>query len=84
MLSVLKVLKLLLVSSAYASIFQVVLELKQEGVTVSEERHGMAKHLQAALEHILPASEHNLKTVSTQLAKLFVSKVCGICYSCTA
>ena len=75
MLSVLKVLKLLLVSSAYASIYQVVLELKQEGKAVSEERHSMAKQLQAALDQIIPSSEHKLKNVSMNLAKLFVDKV---------
>ena len=82
MLSVLKVLKLLLVSSAYAVIFQVVLELKQEGVTVSEERHSMAKQLQAALDHIVPSSDHKLKNVSMALAKLFVDKVGTTFFNC--
>lgn len=75
MLNVLKVLKLLLVSSAYASIFQVVIELKQEDKTVSEERHSRAKQLQAAVDQIIPSSEHKLKNVSMSLAKLFVDKV---------
>ena len=79
MLNVLKVLKLLLVSAAYAAIFQVVIELKQEEKTVSEERHTKAKQLQTALEQIIPASEHKLKTVSMNLAKLFVDKVICIC-----
>ena len=79
MLNVLKVLKLLLVSAGYASIFQVVLELKQEEKTVSEERHTKAKQLQAALDQIIPSSEHKLKNVSMTLAKVYVSKVrrCG-------
>ena len=75
MLNVLKVLKLLLVSAAYASIFQVVIELKQEEKTVSEERHSKAKQLQTALDQIISSSEHKLKNVSMTLAKLFVDKV---------
>ena len=78
MLNVLKVLKLLLVSAAYASIFQVVIELKQEDKTVTEERHAKAKQLQTALDQILPSSEHKLKNVSMTLAKLFVDKVSGM------
>ena len=81
MLNVLKVLKLLLVSAGYASIYQVVLELKQEEKAVSEERRAKAKQLQTALDQIIPASEHKLKNVSMNLAKLFVDKVrSGICW----
>lgn len=75
LLNVLKVLKLLLVSSAYASIFKVVLEMKQDAKSVSEERHSMAKQLQTALEQILPSADHKLKNVSMNLAKLYVEKV---------
>ena len=82
LLNVLKVLKLLLVSSAYASIFQVVLELKQEEKSVSEERHTKAKQLQAALDQVIPSSEHKLKNVSINLAKLFPDKVSRVHESC--
>ena len=76
LISVLKVLKLLLLASAYASIFQVMLEVKLEGgKAVSEERQHTAKSLQAVLDQIIPSSEHKLKNVSMNLAKLYTDKV---------
>lgn len=72
----LKVLKLLLVSSAYASICQVVIDMKQDGGKgVSDERRYMAKYLQTALDQIISSTEHKLKNVSMHLAKLYTDKV---------
>ena len=83
----LKVLKLLLISSAYASIYQVIMEMKLEGgKVVSEERRYMAKYLQTALDQIIPSTEHKLKNVCMNLAKTYAEKVTCltlVCYNNT-
>lgn len=67
-------LKLLLLSSAYAIIVKVVQDIKLG--TVTEERHHGAQQLQSTLEHIILNAEQNLKTTSTQLARQHFEKVC--------
>ncbi len=63
-------------SSAYASIFQVVIDLKQDAKSVGDDRHSKAKHLQTALDQVIPTNDHKLKTVGKNLAKLYTAKVC--------
>jgi len=74
-LSVLKMLKLLLVSSAYACIMEVVRKMKAEPGSISEQRRASATHLQSALEQIIPPSEQRLKNTAMQLAKQYYEKV---------
>lgn len=73
LLSVMKMLKLLLLSSAYAIIVKVVQDIKLG--TVTEERHHSAQQLQSTLEHIILTTEQKLKNASTQLAKQHFEKV---------
>ena len=73
LLSVMKMLKLLLLSSAYAIIVKVVQDIKLG--TVTEERHHSAQQLQSTLEHIILITEQKLKNASTQLAKQHFDKV---------
>ena len=68
-------LKLLLLSSAYAVIVKVVQDIKLG--TVTEESHHSAQQLQNTLEHIILASEQKLKSTCTQLAKQHYEKVCS-------
>ena len=74
LLSVMKMLKLLLLSSAYAIILEVVQDIKRGRVT--EERHHNAQQLQRTLEHDLLTTEQKLKYASAQLAKQHFEKVC--------
>lgn len=73
LLSVMKMLKLLLLSCAYAVIVKVVQDMKVGSVT--EERHHSAQQLQSTLEHIILVTEQKLKNASTQLAKQHFDKV---------
>lgn len=73
LLSVMKMLKLLLLSSAYAIIVKVVQDIKLG--TVTEERHHSAQQLQSTLEHIILTTEQRLKNASTQLAKQHFEKL---------
>ena len=73
LLSVMKMLKLLLLSCAYAVIVKVVQDMKVG--TVTEERHHSAQQLQSTLEHIILVTEQKLKNASTQLAKQHFDKV---------
>ena len=79
LLSVLKMLKLLLLSSAFAIIVKVVQDMKVG--TLTEERHHSAQQLQATLEHIILTTEQKLKSTSTQLAKQHYDKVTEFHYS---
>ena len=72
LLSVLKVLKLLLIASGYATVCQMVIDMKQE---ISEDKKGPAKVLQSALEQIIAPAEMKLKNVGINMAKLYVDKV---------
>jgi hypothetical protein len=74
-----KMLKLLLISSAYAIIVKVVQDMKVGAVT--EERHHSAQQLQSTLEHIILVTEQKLKNASTQLAKQHFDKV--VVHRCT-
>ena len=75
LLSVLKVLKLLLIASGYATVCQMVIDMKQEGGKISEDKKGAAKVLQSALEQIIAPAEMKLKNVGINMAKLYVDKV---------
>ena len=77
MLTVMKILRLLLMASAYSGIVQLVQELKRDPKQVSEERHKAASVMQTALQHIIPATEQKLKHTATQLAKQHREKVGG-------
>ena len=68
-------LKLLLVSSAYACIVQVVHGIKKDPHSIPEERRQAVTLLQSALEHIIPVSEQRLKNTSMNLAKVYYEKV---------
>ncbi len=70
-----KMLKLLLVSSAYACIMQVVYAMKKDPHSITEERRAAVTQLQSALEQIIPASEHRLKSTAMGLAKEYFKKV---------
>ncbi len=74
-LCMMKMLKLLLVSSAYACIMQVVYAMKKDPTSVTTERRSAVTLLQSALEHIIPASEAKLKSTSMSLAKDYFKKV---------
>ncbi len=74
-LCMMKMLKLLLVSSAYACIMQVVYTMKKDPQSVTTERRSAVTQLQSALEQIIPASEVKLKSTSMSLAKDYFKKV---------
>ena len=69
-------LKLLLVASAYASIVQVIRDMKRDSRSVSTETHRSATQLQTTLEQIIPMAEQKLKNASTNLAKQHYELVC--------
>ncbi len=71
-----KMLKLMLMASAYACIIGVVNDVKRGLQSVSDERHRAATVLQNALTFIVPMSEHKMKLVATNLAKQYFDKVC--------
>ena len=70
-------LKLLLASSGYAVIVQVVYELKQ---SANDEKHRAATHLQSTVQAILPANEHKLRNTATAIAKQHCEKVITFAY----
>ncbi|XP_064393950.1 probable ubiquitin carboxyl-terminal hydrolase FAF-X [Halichondria panicea] len=74
-LCMMKMLKLLLVSSAYACIMQVVYTMKKDPQSVTTERRSAVTQLQSALEQIIPASEVKLKSTSMSLAKDYFKKL---------
>ncbi len=77
LLSVVKMLKLMLMSSAFACIIHVAHDVKRDAQSVSEERHRAATGLQNTLHQIIPVAEQRMKSVATHLAKQYCEKVCG-------
>ena len=68
-------LKLMLIASGYATVCKMVIDMKQEGNKLNEEKREAAKILQGALEQVIPPAELKLKNVAIGLAKLYVDKV---------
>lgn len=73
--SCLKVLKLLLVSQAYAFILSVSHEINLNAKAVNGERHLAACLVQDAVKLLLSNSEQKLKHVATVVAKSLAAKV---------
>ncbi|CAI8002162.1 Probable ubiquitin carboxyl-terminal hydrolase FAF-X [Geodia barretti] len=73
MMTIMKMLKLLLMASAYGCIVHVVQDMKNK--QVSDERHKAAMVLQTALQNIIPVNEQKLRHTASMLARQYWEKL---------